>query len=527
MTAIKLIVPLAALFSVGQTTRDSDGGLTRAERISKLQIQQSLLELRRAETELQEAQIALEGTERLFEKRIATIEELRRDEQAVKRSELALEKARIDLEKARLEFLKDATLITVVDATKRRTPAGLYMADVTIRNDSDLSKARVAMDQATDATDQGLSALLNIDNIIVTLVGSSQFTDETGNVYLHREAIIGKPYQHIIPTLRYGEKMTLTYELLQKDVETVTVRLEYLGQKLEYPVFLSKEATEDLPTITASPFAQQGRLGEKVYYNLELERLATTEKSFSPVVLNLPLSIPFGFVDPTSGAKVTQFRFTTETSKQTIQFEVSIPEKLDKELVDQTLTFEIIITSASELKAINDLRAAYVNKDIPIEEVQKIKGSRTSLQLRPQGVGKLDILIANSFMEISQGENSRFKFTIYNSGTLALRKVTPEIDLPLEWEGETEPRLVDIIDPDQKLLFVAEGRPPTDVSIGEYTIKVACEGSAGVETVEAIDQDFTIRLVGKRNITGMAILVGVLILLVLMIAVASVKIARR
>ena len=500
--------------------------LTKAERESLLSINQAQLDLQQAKNELRDAGLTLKDTQRLFDKRIVRIDELQKDEQAVKRAELAYERAKIQLERTRLGFLKDATLITVVNATKRRTPEGLYKVDVVLRNDSDLGKARIAMGDAA-GSEQKLAALLNIDNIIVTLIGKSRYKDEEGMTMRSDEALIGDPYQKIIPVLPHGQTESLEFQLLKKDVDTVTVRTEYLGVQKDLPVFLKMEAAQDLPTVAAAPFAQQGRLGEKVYYNLELERLAASERSFSPVVLNLPISIPFAFLDPTSDARVTQIRFTAETPKQTLRFEVSVPEKLDKTLVDRRLSFEIFITHPSELKQINTLKTKHPDRRIPDEELQQIKGERVSLILIPQGIGKLDILIANSFMEISQEQGAKFKFTIYSSGTLALRRVTPEINLPLEWEGVLTPKTMEVVEADEKASFVYEARPPADVAIGEYTLKIACEGYSGIETVEAIDQNFTVRVVAKQNVTGMAVIVGVVVLLVLIIAVASVRISRR
>ena len=501
--------------------------LTKQERINLLRAREAKLRLEQARSEMESAGDDLGETEALFRKHIVTIEEKKKYEQAARRAELAYEEAQIELEKVRLDFLKDATLITVVEATKRRTPEGLYMVDVVLRNDSDLSKARFAMAKEAEAGDAAVAALLDIDNVIVSLTGRSLYKDEEGVPTRSEEAIIGDPYQQIVPILKHAESRTLTFKLLMKDVDTLTVGLAYLGLEKQFPVFLKMEAGEDFPTIAAVPFAQQGRLGTKVYYNLELERLATSERSFAPVVLNLPLSIPFAFLDPLSDARVTQIRFTPESSKQTLRFEVSVPEKLDKQLVDKSISFEIIITHPSKLQQINQLKSAHLEDAIPAEAMHEIKGSRASLILIPQGVGKLDTLIANSFMEISQGKEAKFKFTIYNSGTLALRKVTPKVDPPLEWVGTLEPKTAAVIEPDEKLMFIYTAEPPPDVAIGEYTLQIDCEAYSGVETIEAIRQDFTVRIVAQRSITGMAVLVGVLVLIVLIIAIASVKIARR
>ena len=65
------------------------------------------------------------------------------------------------------------------------------------------------------------------------------------------------------------------------------------------------------------------------------------------------------------------------------------------------------------------------------------------------------------------------------------------------------------------------------MAVGEYTVKLKAEGHSGVEVVEAMDKNFTVRIASKSSITGTAILVTVLVVLVLGIAIASVKISRR
>ena len=67
--------------------------------------------------------------------------------------------------------------------------------------------------------------------------------------------------QRTIEDLAPGAEATVDYELARKDVEAVTVRVEYLGEQTDYPVFLEKEATQDLPTISCNQYDRQGQLG--------------------------------------------------------------------------------------------------------------------------------------------------------------------------------------------------------------------------------------------------------------------------
>ena len=498
---------------------------SKEELLARLKTRQAQLELDHARAAMDRAAVEHEQTRRLYDQKIVTVDELNRARQAHDQAVLAHRKAEIDLEQTRLGFLQDATLVTVIDARKYRTETGQYMATVTIRNDSDLGKARTAMKDDGVLPDDRLGGLLQIDNVIVTLMG--QVTSSGDDRGLSLDAIVGDPYQQIVPALGHKQSVELEYKLLKKDVEAVTVRIEYLGTTREYPVFLKRESSEQLPTVTSSQYAQQGQLGSKIRYDLVLERLGKEEQSFSLLVLNLPTQIKFGFMDPRSDARVTQVKFTEEISKQGIDLEISIPQKLDQEFVDRNINFAVVVTRPAELKIIGELRQKYRGQDIPTEEVAKIKGSRVDLILIPKGIGKLDIVMSNQYKELRKGESAVFKFSILNSGTLALRNVTPKLDLPLEWEGTLAPTTADMIEPAEKTDFKTTVDMPPDVVVGEYVIKISAEGHSGVETVEGLDKNMTIRVAAKRNVTGTAVLVLVLIVMVVIIAVATVRISRR
>lgn len=487
--------------------------LSKEELLNLLETRQAKLDLEHAKSEMGRAQVDYEEIKGLFDERIVAIDELNKARQAYEQAVLAFKQAEIELEKTRLEFLKGATLVSVVDAKKFRGKEGEVMVSVKLRNESDIDKARVAMGEEEETSEDRLRSLLKVDNLIVSI------RDEEG--------IIGDPYQQIVPELKYGEEVTLTYTLLRRDVDVVTVVIRFLEEEKDYTVFLKKEALQDLPTITSTQYAQQGQLGTKIRYDLELERLAKTEQSFSLVVINLPSAFSFAFRDPESDAQITQVKFTSELSKQSLDFEVSIPEKLDREYVDASTSFYILVTRQAEMKNIYELTRQYEGKEVPAEEIAKLTGNKVNLILIPKGTPKVDLVVANLFKEVQIGDPIEIKYSILNSGTLVLRAVTPEIDPPLEWEVTIEPREIPALDPKEKHLVKATLRPPEDVAVGEYTMVLKCEGHSGNEVAEAPEKDFKVRIAPKSNITSTLILVFILVGLVLFIAIASVKISRR
>ncbi len=502
--------------------------LTKQDRLTQLKTRQAELDLNHAKVERDRAHANYGEVKNLFDRKLVTIDELKKAEHTLEEAKLAHTQAVIKLERTRLELLQDATLITVINATKSRSQTGRFKVTVTLMNESNLNEARTAMEGVAALTEKELAGLLDINNVIVRLEGKVTTLSRNGEMGRSAEGIVGSPFQQKIGVLRLGEQVELTYELLKKDVEAVNIGVEYLGTKHDYSVFLKKEASQDLPTIVSTQFSQQGRLGSKIRYDVELEYLGEEDRSFSLVVLNLPLEIQAAFMDPESDARLTQVSFSGERSKQSLDLELSIPEKLAQEWVDKRISFDIFVTRPQELKEISAIRAQYADQEtIPAEAIARIKGNHVELVLTPKGVGKLDIVVTNLFKEVKQADPVSFKFSILNSGTLALTQVTPELDLPLEWEGRLDPQSISVIDPGQKTVFAAAIDPPLDVAIGEYTLKISAEGSSGVQTVEGVDKNFTVRVIASRNITGTLALVFVLILIVVILAVATVRISRR
>lgn len=504
----------------------SQRALSRDKMLNLLKTQQAELELEKAQTEMDRAELELIDTQALFEENIVTINELRKAEQIFKEAEIEHSQAKIRLEQTRLEFLKNATLIRVVNAKIFRGEQGEIIASIELENASNINKARVVMGGKGGGEDE-VGALLKVDNIFVSLWGTAYLKTGSDQQVRSAEAIIGDPFLRIVPELKFGEKVTLDFRLLKRDVEHVSVRIEYLETSKEYDVFLKKEALQDLPTIASAQYDQHGDLGSTIRYNLQLERLAKTDQSFSLRVLNFPSEIRFAFIDPKTKAKITTLKFSGDETIRTIDFEVNIPEKLASELIDTNIPFAIIVARPAEMEAIHDLKKQFADKRIPAEELAKIKGNQVELILIPKGVGKLDILVGNLFKEVTQEQDVVLKFSIMNSGTLTVHRVMARIDLPIEWEAETTPQQIEAIEPDQKILVTANIKPPTDVAVGEYMINVEAEGHSGVEIIEADEKDFTVRIVAESSLTATLLLVILLVVLVLGIAAASVKISRR
>lgn len=500
---------------------------TKEELLSKLKTREAQLALDQARTEMDRAKLDYEQAQGLFDKKVYPIDELNKYKRSYEQAQLTFRQAGIALDKTRLDLLQNAILITLVDALKYRGEDGKVRVSVRLRNDSDVDKARIAMEDQTGGSAEKSAALLTVDNVVVSLHGLASISSDPKTPGQLVEAVVGDPYQQIVPKLKLNQEVMLQFALLQKDVENINLNLTFLGKTQVVSVFLKKEDKNDLPSITSTQFSQQGQLGSKIRYDLTLERLAKSEQSFSLLVLNLPKEFPFAFMDPVNGASVTNVKFTEQISKQSLNFELTVPEKLDQKFIDQSVEFTIMVSTQEELKKIYELRKKLGDKTIPPDELVKLSGNKAQLILIPKGSGKLDIVVPNLFKEIKKGDDLSIKISLLNSGTMEMRRITPVVDFPLEWEGTLTPQVIDIIEPGQKALLTIDVKPAHDVTIGEYTLKISASGYSGVETINAVDKNFTVRVSAESNIAGTVILVLILIGLVGGIAVASIKIARR
>ena len=482
--------------------------LSKEERLNRLKIEEAELSLEQAATALESYKREYESTKELFDKRAVTLKEVNEAQRSYEEALLACEEAKIELEKTKLDLLRNATHISILEAKKYNTLDGKRMAQITLQNTSNISQAMTA---SKDLSRSEIAALLRIQNIIVSL--------EEG-------AIVAEPYEIIIPSLKLGQKKTLTFKLL-RDPQKVGVRMRFLDTEHLTQIVLKKEALHDVPTINSAQFSQEGDQGSRVRFDILLERLAEEERSFRLVVINLPHELKYAFVDPLTEARLTQVKFTEETPKQRLNLVITIPEKLRRDLIDRTIKFYVFVTEASEFKTINTLRKKYGDKPIELKDIVHIKGNKVALELIPRGVGELEVVISNRYQEIKMDQDVTIRVDIRNKGTLAVQNVKAVVDPPYEWQAEVTPSLVKEIRPGEKAPVDIKVLLPQDLSVGEYDVQVEAQGEVGNEKVESIEKSITIRVGARSHVLGNIALVGGLVVLVIGIAVVSIRISRR
>jgi len=346
---------------------------------------------------------------------------------------------------------------------------------------------------------------------LIEIAGSSvEATGEIRNIFVsikHNGIVIAKPYEAEIERLGYDKPKKLKFVLQQLDVEDVTVALNYLGRIDEQNVYLEKVSPADEVTVNSVGFAQEGPLGESVDYDLTLERLAQAERIFKLRVANLPDQFTYRFNDTQAGTRVTQIKFTHAQSKRQLSLQVFLPEEMDLNLLDKPLDFYAVVLSEEQ-----DANYKPGRLNLTEDELSKMKVGRVRLILTPKGVPEFELIAQNLYFEIKTDETVEMLLTLKNIGTRNLNDIRIDTILPNnKWDS------------DIRIVI----NPPLDVDVGATEVKIKAECEVDNVKIEAPEKNVRIEIVSKANIKGSVILIGALILLVVGIAVLTIRLSRR
>lgn len=500
-----LLVALAALSAPAKDLR------TKEQRLYDIKLRSAQWEVDTKKLDMDRKEREYEALQDLFDQRIETLVKLNRARREYQQARLLYDEARFELERTRLSFLRDATHVSIAEATKYRTLDGRRQVDIIMANASNLDQAMLLNPGRTEAE---VAALLEIQNIEVSL------EDDFG-------LIVAEPYDTLVTSLRLGQRDTLTFRLLS-DYDDVVVALSLQDNQMErLHIVLRRESQQDLPTINSVQFSQEGDLNTRVRYDLILERLAEDEKTFRLALVNLPREINPAFLDPGTGASLTQVKFSEEVSRQQLELELQIPEKLSRHYVDQTIEFYVFITDAEGFQQIGELRRRHRDGQIPLAELNQVKGSKEHFELIPRGRGALETIIANRYQEIKTGEEVLVRVDLLNTGTLELARVHLVLTTPLDWTYTTQPDTIGHILPGEKEPVNITLVPPPDLGVSEYDVRVEAAGYEGNERIEAREKDITIRVEKRADVVRNALIIGAVIALVVGVAVGSIRVSRR
>ena len=484
---------------------------TKEQRLYDIQLRQGRLNVDKRELDMETKRSDFLAIQDLYEEKIETVERLNKARRELMAAEREYNEAQHELDRTRLEFLRDATHITIRQARKYRTLDGRRQVDITLMNASQLAQA---MSLSPDRTEAEIRPLLEVQNMKVSL-------EDFGGT------IIAQPYEQVVPALALGDSVQLTFRLLE-DWDDVVVAMTYVDESEEdHYIILRRESTQDLPSINSVQFSQEADLNTRVNYDLILERLAEDEKTFRLALVNLPREITPAFVDPGTNASLTQVKFSEEVTRQQLELELQIPEKLSRRYVDQTIKFYVFITDTEGFARIGELNRSHSGGVIPLEEINTIPGNKERFELIPRGRAVLETIIANRYQEIRTGEEVLVRVDLLNTGTLEVERVHVVLTPPLNWTWSSNPDTIDRILPGEKEPVNITLVPPEDIGISEYDVRIEAAGYEGPELIEAQEKDITIRVEERAAVIRNALIIGAVIALVIGIAVGSIKVSRR
>ena len=479
------------------------------EKRSNLELRQAVLEARSTLISWRRAAEQNALNRKLAEKGIVSPTEVDTSREAAENAELKYKEALLALDQARLDILKEAAVISVVEARVYRADGTRKRVDITLANLSSGGKAQVAYQ---DATRDQLRDLLRVPDIRVSL---------------RNGAIIAEPYVQTISKLDLDEKVTLTFELLQSDVEEVEADIAYFDKTVKESVFLRKDSENDLPTVSSLNFDQTGQLGQTITYDMVLERLAETEKTYGLSVLNLAPELKAQIKDPEKNATVSAVKFARESTKKQLAMEIIIPQEMPQDKLDKPVAFYVLVLDDTARERLLKLKREKGEETIGEDDLKTAGVAHERLVFTPKGIGRAELISSDLYKEITAGKQVKIQFKVKNTGSVALRTVRMKLELPADWEATTQPEVIDLLDLAQEAVVGIDLFPSPDLGVGDYTVRVDAETTYEGQPVPIDDKIVRIHVESKANLFG-----GVLLLLILVgalagIAIFLVRLARR
>lgn len=469
--------------------------------------QYRILGLVRVQAEYERAESRFQRAQGLAEKQMIPVEEL--DD-----ARAAFERARVDYLQQALAVVFASPHISIERAVKSRGERGRSRVRLTLRN---TTAGGVESERVAELIDDQLLERLRPDEISDVYVSLKSEPGLGG-------AIISSPYERRIPVMRVGEPVAVEFALL-RDADAVVVAVNYADKVEEKTVYLEKDASANMVVAQSVQFSQEADLGSQAVYDLQLERFTDEENVFRLAALGLPRDIRYEFRDPETGARLSQIRFPEGQSQRALQLVLSLPQRSAGGFaMDRPLPFHALVLDAAD-----DDRLTTLLRDgtDPETAIGKLRAGRTTMELVPRGVGRIEVRTANLYHEVERGEAVRMEVDLRNSGSRRLDNVRVEVETPLHWTARVEPAFVAglAVDAEQRVSLTLE--PPADVAVGDYEARIRTRSAAADRRVETEDKTVRVHVAATTNWWLTGLLLTLLVALIGGVAVFGGRLARR
>ncbi len=483
-------------------------------RTLRLRIKEASLTLEQARGVRNKAAAELDEAKQLFEQGLVSKAELGQFEESYHTAELNLEQARIGLERTRLAFINDALYVSLEKASLYRDSDGQKHALLVLKN---RSNPRRIIDDKGELAEEEKRGLLSIENLTVRIT-------REGN-------LIGRPFEYRIPQLGFGAVRKVDFAL-QREAEAITVEIAYADTVAHLPVYLEKESDEDRVLIEAMQFSQEGELGTRISYELELERFVDDTKTFSLEVLNLPDDYTYEFseLDAEGGRdeqRVSRIRFKKGNTTKTLKLYLNMPRELGKEKLNKKASFQVLALDRFAQQRLGTIKAESQELAIGHDALDSAGLAYETLELIPRGRAEIGIVARNLFHKANVGDLVSFNLSLENTGTVALERIGVDLTVPIDWSANVQPEKDIALAVGSEKQLAVEIVPAADVVAGDYEVKVAAITMHEGREVEATPKTMRIQIEGKSNFMIGAILMIALVGMVIGVAVLTIKVSRR
>ncbi len=453
-----------------------------------------LLELKKAHVRLMDARTRYERAKELLEKELISREKYNEIETEYLTREVEYSQRYLDL-------AYEKPHIMIKNAIKYQDEKGEKRVKITLQNTMGGAFKLEEIKMLEDDVITDNIKLYELQNVFVSLK-----MDGT---------IISRPYEQKIDVMRYGNPVTIDFGLL-RDVNEAVVAISYYDKEVEKKVFLEKDSTADVVTLTSSKFSQEADLGSSATYDLKLERFTDEVNIFGLAVLNLPSQIHYEFADPSTGARLTQVKFTEGETVQNLNLRLFLGERVDGQVeIDRPIEFYAMVLDQEARSQLDAL--ATEADDLTEDQLDLIKAGKVALTLIPRGVGEIEVNAANLYHEISVGEDVEMEISIKNAGTRRLDNILVKAETPFAWRASLEPEVITTLDPEKDAPVDVRLDLPEGIEIGDYVVRIRTEATSNNRLVQA--EDKRVRIHVKA---GSSLLFSLLLLFVLFIMVAGV-----
>jgi len=459
---------------------------------------------------LKRAQLTLEKNKGDFDRALKLREQGLQSEEDFSRTQTAYLQAQVDYQQALISFMGSEARISVASAVKFKDAGGKKFVRVTLRYSSkelkELSRLNISAEDLFP-----LDFMKEIKDVSVSLKSEGK--------------IVSDPYEKTISALPLETQQDVTFQLL-KDVENLEVDIFYSGKSETTSVYLQKGISANIVTMNSAQFSQEADLESAATFELSLEKFSGEANVFKLEAVNLPSQLNYEFSDPSTGARLSQIKFTEGITSMKLALKVYLPKNADAQvIIDKPIAFYALTLDNDQAVRLAELRSTKPALDDA--DVAALKAGNVHLELIPRGVGKIEVQAVNLYHEIKVGDAVTMEIRVKNAGTRKLNNIRVSTDLPLNWRSTVVPDLIGSLEQGKDEVVTLTFQPPADVAVGDYEPKIKTECMADNRTVESEDKIVRVHIASKTNVLGVGLLVFLLVGLLVGIVAFGIKLTRR